>query len=135
MIVLPVASMGDIAFLLIIFFMVCSRFAKDPGVDINAPTTLDVTKLDDYPIVVLIDKENNLFFQGEPSQREQKVDSVFEIEALDHFLWFYQQREDTASDRIVRRENSLTAFEVFIVGKAKVIDRCSEKYLLDRALT
>jgi len=58
MIPVPVASMGDIAFLLIIFFMVCSRFAKDPGVSIDPPTTVDVNKLDDYPIVVLIDRDS-----------------------------------------------------------------------------
>ena len=66
MIPVPVASMGDIAFLLIIFFMVCSRFAKDPGVTIEAPTTVEVSKLDDYPIIVLIDKEARIYFQGEP---------------------------------------------------------------------
>jgi len=65
MIPVPVASMGDIAFLLIIFFMVCSRFAKDPGVNIEAATTIEVTKLDDYPIVVLIDQEAQIYFQGE----------------------------------------------------------------------
>ncbi len=61
-----VSSMGDIAFLLIIFFMVCSRFAKDPGVNIDSPTTFKVDKLDDYPIVVLIDAKGNIYFQGKP---------------------------------------------------------------------
>ena len=65
MVPVPVASMGDIAFLLIIFFMVCSRFARDPGVPIDAATTAKVTKLDDYPIVVLIDKKGQIYFQGE----------------------------------------------------------------------
>ena len=74
MIPVPVASMGDIAFLLIIFFMVCSRFAKDPGVSIEAPTTVNVSKLDDYPIVVLIDKEAQIYFQGEP------IDSAGQVE-------------------------------------------------------
>jgi len=77
MILVPVASMGDIAFLLIIFFMVCSRFAKDPGVPIDAPTTPEVTKLDDYPIVVAIDPKGNIFFQGKqiagPKQVEDEV--------------------------------------------------------------
>ena len=76
-ILVPVASMGDIAFLLIIFFMVCSRFAKDPGVPIDAPTTPEVTKLDDYPIVVAIDPKGNIFFQGKqisgPKQVEDEV--------------------------------------------------------------
>jgi len=74
MIPVPVASMGDIAFLLIIFFMVCSRFAKDPGVSIDAPTTVEVSKLDDYPIVVLIDKEAQIYFQGEPIASAEQVE-------------------------------------------------------------
>ena len=66
MIPVPVTSMGDIAFLLIIFFMVCSRFAKDPGVVIEPPTTVEVDELDDYPLIVLIDKDSQIYFQGEP---------------------------------------------------------------------
>ena len=75
MIPVPVASMGDIAFLLIIFFMVCSRFAKDPGVAIEAPITIDVDKLDDYPIVVLIDKEAQIYFQGKPISSAEQVEA------------------------------------------------------------
>ena len=74
MIPVPVASMGDIAFLLIIFFMVCSRFAKDPGVSIEAPTTVEVSKLDDYPIIVLIDQQAQIYFQGKP------IDSAGQVE-------------------------------------------------------
>ena len=74
-IIVPVASMGDIAFLLIIFFMVCSRFAKDPGVNIDAPTTPEVTRLDDYPIVVLIDSQSTIYFQGEPIAGPEQVEA------------------------------------------------------------
>jgi len=74
MIPVPVASMGDIAFLLIIFFMVCSRFAKDPGVRIEAPTTIEVDELDDYPLVVLIDKDAQIYFQGEPIASAEMVE-------------------------------------------------------------
>jgi biopolymer transport protein ExbD len=74
MIPVPVASMGDIAFLLIIFFMVCSRFAKDPGVSIEPPTTIDVDKLDDYPLVVLIDKDAQIYFQGQPVESAGQIE-------------------------------------------------------------
>ena len=63
-ILVPVASMGDIAFLLIIFFMICSRFAKEAGVKIMAPDTVDVTKLEEYPMVVAIDELGKIYFQG-----------------------------------------------------------------------
>jgi len=75
LIFVPVASMGDIAFLLIIFFMVCSRFAKEAGVKIDPPISIDVDKLDDYPMVVAIDGSGNIYFQG------WKVSDAKELEA------------------------------------------------------
>ena len=63
-IIVPVASMGDIAFLLIIFFMICSRFAKEAGEKIHPPDTVDVTKLEEYPMIVSIDETGKIHFQG-----------------------------------------------------------------------
>jgi biopolymer transport protein ExbD len=40
----PVASMGDIAFLLIIFFLLLSEFAKDKDLPIALPTSTHVDK-------------------------------------------------------------------------------------------
>ena len=74
MIPVPVASMGDIAFLLIIFFMVCSQFIKD-SVKVSLPTTAEVTKLENYPIVVLIDHDAKIYFQG------KRVDSAAQVES------------------------------------------------------
>ena len=73
-ILVPVASMADIAFLLIIFFMVCSRFAKDPGVKIDPPTTVEVSQLDDYPMVVLIDETGSIYFQGKKVGGHEQVE-------------------------------------------------------------
>lgn len=63
MIHVPVASMGDIAFLLIIFFMVCSRFAQE-GVKIEPPLSLDSVEIDDYPVIVAVDATGAIYFQG-----------------------------------------------------------------------
>ena len=63
-IMVPVASMGDIAFLLIIFFMVCSRFAQDAGVKLDSPQSLDVAKMQENPITVSIDIDGFIYFQG-----------------------------------------------------------------------
>ena len=60
----PVAAMGDIAFLLIIFFVICGRLAKDPDVDVHPPTTLKVVKLEDYPNVVIVDAKGPIYYQG-----------------------------------------------------------------------
>jgi len=95
MIPVPVASMGDIAFLLIIFFMVCSRFAKDPGVSIDPPTTVEVSKLDDYPVVVLIDKEARIYFQGKP------IDSAEQVE--EEVRRFVEGKDDEKSRTVLFR--------------------------------
>ena len=43
-IMIPVASMGDIAFLLIIFFMICSEMAKERRLDATLPRSAHVEK-------------------------------------------------------------------------------------------
>jgi len=46
---IPVAAMADIAFLLIVFFLLTSTFAKDTGLDISLPkaaTSQDLPKRD-----------------------------------------------------------------------------------------
>ena len=75
MILIPVASIGDIAFLLVIFFVLCSRVAKDPSVDMTPPNTVKVDELEDYPIVVVIDNEGQIYFQGEPVAGPDQVEA------------------------------------------------------------
>jgi biopolymer transport protein ExbD len=73
----PIASMGDIAFLLIIFFLVCSEAAKDRNdLDVTLPTHEEVVKTKAVVIArVTIDKQSEIYFDG------ARVDSVEEIES------------------------------------------------------
>ena len=58
----PVASMGDIAFLLIIFFVLCSQFQE---VKIEPPKSLDAKELSDRPkMAVDIGTDGQLYWQG-----------------------------------------------------------------------
>jgi len=59
----PVASMGDIAFLLIIFFMICSRFAQEV-VKVQPPKALDADEMKENQISVTIDADGFVYFQG-----------------------------------------------------------------------
>ncbi len=104
-ILVPVASMADIAFLLIIFFMVCSRFAKDPGLKIDLPTTPEVDQLDDYPMVVLIDQEGHLYFQG------QKVAGHEQIE--DEVRRYVEGKTDDKSRTVIVRCDRTVLKHVF----------------------
>ncbi|GAF94231.1 unnamed protein product, partial [marine sediment metagenome] len=62
----PVASMGDIAFLLIIFFMVTSNFIKEAHVEIDQATAPEIEVMKESQLSVTVDKDGNLWLQGQP---------------------------------------------------------------------
>jgi biopolymer transport protein ExbD len=63
-IIVPVVSMGDIAFLLIIFFVLCSNIAREAGITVEPPVSADLDQVDESTLVVVIDAENQIYFQG-----------------------------------------------------------------------
>lgn len=60
----PTTSMGDIAFLLIIFFMVCSNFAKESGIKIKAPQAPDIEQIKESKVSVAIDAQGAIYLNG-----------------------------------------------------------------------
>ena len=72
----PVASMGDIAFLLIIFFLVCSETSKDRSdLEVTPPVSEHVRK-NKAPVAarVTIDKTGTIYFDGD------RVDNAKDVE-------------------------------------------------------
>lgn len=65
-VIVPVASMGDIAFLLIIFFLVCSEAMKDnSNVDATPPVSPHVKSSESQVAArVAIDRNGEIFFDG-----------------------------------------------------------------------
>ncbi len=61
----PTSSMGDIAFLLIIFFLLTSKFMQESHVECEIPASPDVQKIEDQPVSVMLDKDGALWLQGE----------------------------------------------------------------------
>jgi biopolymer transport protein ExbD len=61
---LPTASMGDIAFLLIIFFMLASNFMKTANVKAEDPVSADVEKQDAPQVTVVLDEDGTVWLQG-----------------------------------------------------------------------
>ncbi len=61
----PTSSMGDIAFLLIIFFLLTSKFMQESHVECEIPSSPDVQKIGDEPVSVMLDKDGALWLQGE----------------------------------------------------------------------
>lgn len=72
----PVASMGDIAFLLIIFFLVCSEAIKDnSNLPVELPTSEHVTQTKATVVArVTIDETGEIHFDG------TRVDSAKDVE-------------------------------------------------------
>jgi len=62
--VVPLISMGDIAFLLIIFFILCSHFAKESGLKITPARSADIDSLAKPRRLVAIDGEGGVHFEG-----------------------------------------------------------------------
>jgi biopolymer transport protein ExbD len=61
-IIVPLASLGDIAFLLIIFFILVSQQARDPYVQVETPITGDIDQLEkQYPVVVSVTEDGRIF--------------------------------------------------------------------------
>jgi biopolymer transport protein ExbD len=73
-ILVPIASMGDIAFLLIIFFMLTSNFMKETKVELEEAESVDIETLKETSISVSVDEEAVIWVQG-------KVCSVEELKA------------------------------------------------------
>jgi biopolymer transport protein ExbD len=71
----PIASMGDIAFLLIIFFMVCSEVAKDKNMAVELPVSEHVKKIKVTVVArVAVDKKGEIYFDG------TRVDNAKDVE-------------------------------------------------------
>jgi len=62
--VLPLSSMGDIAFLLIIFFMLASNFMKTANVDMEEATSASLEQQEAAKQSVTMDRDGAIWFQG-----------------------------------------------------------------------
>ena len=62
----PVAAMADIAFLLIIFFMLTSNFIKEKDLMIKLATSSDIERLKPSLVSVVVDIQGNVLLQGQP---------------------------------------------------------------------
>jgi biopolymer transport protein ExbD len=61
----PVAAMSDIAFLLIVFFMLTTQIMKEAGKEYVLPKVKDPKELPEATISVLIDDEGKLYLNGD----------------------------------------------------------------------
>ncbi len=62
---IPTGSMGDIAFLLIIFFILTTVFAKDKGIKMELPSTETQETLTLKAITISVEKDGTVSVDGE----------------------------------------------------------------------
>ena len=75
-VVVPIASMGDIAFLLIIFFMLTSNFIQEAHVKLSPAGSTDIHPVDPGTVTVSMDGEGKLWLQGQPCAVEALASEV-----------------------------------------------------------
>lgn len=64
----PLTSMGDIAFLLIAFFVLASQFTKDVRTSFESPKSRDIDLIEKPPAIYIVVEEEpfSVFLDGEP---------------------------------------------------------------------
>jgi biopolymer transport protein ExbD len=72
----PTASMGDIAFLLIIFFVLTTNFAREKHVQLKDPSSRDIQTIKEPLVFVSVDKDGRVFLQGRQCSAENLEDNV-----------------------------------------------------------
>ncbi|RMG59071.1 MAG: biopolymer transporter ExbD [Deltaproteobacteria bacterium] len=76
--VIPTASMADIVFLLIIFFMVTSVFNLDRGLEMKLPQMERAGQISRKGIVVSIDARGSVYVDGSPVELQDVGRRVYE---------------------------------------------------------
>lgn len=77
----PTASFGDIAFLLIIFFMVASVFMREAHIKSTPAAAPDIEKVEEGSVSVVLDTEGVIWVQGEkcaPDALEPAVSALLQ---------------------------------------------------------
>lgn len=80
---MPIVSMGDIAFLLIIFFMVCSNFVKESQVEYKSPTAEELAAVEKSGLSVAVDKDGEIYLEGKPVAGPDALKAALKKRLLD----------------------------------------------------
>ncbi|MCD6580078.1 biopolymer transporter ExbD [bacterium] len=103
---IPASSMSDIAFLLIIFFMLTTVFSQEQGLKYQLPDSTKEVSLDSKNIEIIVDENFNVTFDGMPIPSDQ----------LD------QIRVNVQARKLIKKD-------IFVI--IKVAPRAPYKYLID----
>lgn len=80
--VLPLTSFGDIAFLMIIFFMLVSNFMKKANMEMVPAVSSSLDKQDAPKVNVTMDEDGVIWYEGNPCS-PQELTSLLKLRADD----------------------------------------------------
>ena len=84
--VLPLTSMGDIAFLLIIFFMLVSNFMKTANVEMDEATSGDLEQQEAAQKSVTMDRNGVVWYEGQQVGANEVADLLKPLVEANHDL-------------------------------------------------
>lgn len=112
----PTSSMGDIAFLLIIFFMLASTFMKSGNVELENPSSNAIEAQESPMVEVLVDADGTIWMGG-------VVSSVAEV-GMACRMQAEELRESPVHlkvDRNLRRKDYMPVIEAISEAGVKMI--------------
>ena len=114
--VLPLSSMGDIAFLLIIFFMLASNFMKQANVEMENAASREIDRQEAPKTSVTMDASGVIWYEGQQSNPAMVADAVRVLAENDKDL-----KVHVAIDRNITRDKFMPLFEALSETQAKII--------------
>ena len=114
--VLPLSSMGDIAFLLIIFFMLASNFMKTNKVELEKPGSPDLEQQEPPKSSVVMDKDGNIWYEGVQVQPHEVTDALKALAEKNH-----DHTVHVAIDKALTRKTFMPLIEAISESGAKLI--------------
>ena len=114
--VLPLTSMGDIAFLLIIFFMLASNFMKTGNVEVDRAVAPNLEKQESAKSTVMMDKDGVIWYEGQQVGASEVTDALKERAEADHD-WTVQ----VTIDKSLLKKDFMPLIEAISESGAKMI--------------
>ncbi|MFK7790696.1 MAG: ExbD/TolR family protein [Phycisphaeraceae bacterium] len=125
-VLIPVASMGDIVFMLIIFFILASEFDKTKDLDLELTESGQV-KEPEFPIAarVAIDAEGQLYFNGELMDSIKSIEYAVSAKVLNAET-DAQRRVEFKCDKNLRKDQFEPVLKAIAEGGGIIEDVAQE---------
>ena len=80
---LNVTPLIDVVFILLVFFMLATNFASYRLIRVETPRETEVVNTSDGAIVIVVGANGDLTFDTAPIEKDQLVDKISEVVAID----------------------------------------------------